>query len=156
MNQLTALERNKIWDDFLAAWPVSRVKSMTLEEYTQAGGRDTFTYWIEGGTQDLGSIWGGSAFKFGIYHMNPSRADKEYDAGTMHKSDGDYAWYSRTGDTREEVFRITKQRILDVIEAVRSNRLEDIGPLGLGRAIKWKNRRSIPGSYGIASASHIQ
>jgi MoxR-like ATPase len=150
MNQLTALERDKIWDNFLAAWPVSRVRTMSLEEYSQAGGRDTFTYWIEGGTQDLGSIWGGSAFKFGIYHMNPSREDKGYEAETMYKSDAEYAWYSKIGNTRDEAFQITKQRILDVIEAVQSDQLEDIGPIGLGRAIKWKvaalyqNRRQLP------------
>ena len=138
MNQPTAIERNKIWDDFLAAWPVSRVKSMTLEEYTQAGGRDTFTYWIEGHTDKLASIWGGSAFKFGIYHMDPRRKDKTYVDSSTYKSDGEYAWYSKIGTSREEAFAVTKQRILDVIAAVQSNHLEAIGPLGLGRAIKWK------------------
>lgn len=150
MNQPTALERNKIWDDFLAAWPVSRVKSMTLEEYTQAGGRDTFTYWIEGRTDKLGSIWGGSAFKFGIYHMDPRRKEKTYVDNSMYKSDGVYAWYSKSGLTREEAFAVTKKVILDVIDAVQVNNLEAIGPLGLGRAIKWKiaslyqNRLELP------------
>ena len=58
---------NEAWDDFLAAWPPSRVRQMTLEEYTNPAKDDAFIYWIESRLDKLGSIWGGSAFKFGIY-----------------------------------------------------------------------------------------
>ncbi len=40
---------------------------MTLEEYTNANKDDAFIYWLEARLNDLGGIWGGSAFKFGIY-----------------------------------------------------------------------------------------
>ena len=40
---------------------------MTLEEYTNLDKDDAFIYWIESRLDKLGSIWGGSAFKFGIY-----------------------------------------------------------------------------------------
>jgi hypothetical protein len=100
MSQNKNIDRDKIWDEFLKAWPIERVRTMTLEEYSQAKNRDTFTYWIEAGTQDLGSIWGGSAFKFGIYHMNPDRIEKEYKPGTPYKSDGDLIRLNfRTGST---------------------------------------------------------
>lgn len=138
MNQKSASERDAIWDAFLKIWPKSRVEKMTLEEYSRIGDKDSFTYWLEAGTQDLGSIWGGSAFKFGIYHMNPARPDKEYASGSMHKSDGEYAWYARMGSNRDEVYRIIKERILLVIEAVQSGRLEEISPVELGRALRWK------------------
>lgn len=32
---------------------------MTLDEYTQAGSKDSFSYWIESRLHELGSIWGG-------------------------------------------------------------------------------------------------
>jgi 5-methylcytosine-specific restriction protein B len=62
-----------LWDEFLTVWPAPRLATMTLDEYTQAGSKDSFTYWIESRLDELGSIWGGSAFKFGVF----SRKDTE-------------------------------------------------------------------------------
>jgi 5-methylcytosine-specific restriction protein B len=60
-------ERQTIWDRFLQRWPHEALGQMTLEQYTQSGGKDCFVYWLEVLTEKLGSMWGGSAFKFGIY-----------------------------------------------------------------------------------------
>ena len=38
-----------LWDEFLSVWPASRLATMTLDEYSQAGSKDSFTYWIESG-----------------------------------------------------------------------------------------------------------
>ncbi len=49
---------------------------MTSEEYTgisSEGERDDFTYWLENRLENMGSIWGGASFKFGIYRRNDSR-----------------------------------------------------------------------------------
>ena len=56
-----------LWGEFLAKWPRTRLSTMTLDDYTQVGSKDSFTYWIESHLQDMGSIWGGSAFKFGVF-----------------------------------------------------------------------------------------
>ena len=58
----------QVWDYFLAEWPVERVQQMSLEEYTNPNRDDAFIYWLEKRLETLGSIWGGSAFKFGIYY----------------------------------------------------------------------------------------
>ncbi|MDF1653425.1 hypothetical protein P1J24_32075, partial [Pseudomonas aeruginosa] len=71
---------DKQWSDFLLRWPLESLSELTLEQYTQAGDSNTFTYWLEVATEELGSIWGGSAFKFGIY----SRNDKSPKAGDQH------------------------------------------------------------------------
>ena len=34
-----------LWDEFLRAWPLARLSTMTLDDYTQAGSKDSFTYW---------------------------------------------------------------------------------------------------------------
>ena len=60
------------WDAFLREWPIERLRKMTLREYSAAGDGNTFTAWIESRLDQIGSIWGGSSFKFGIY----SRRDK--------------------------------------------------------------------------------
>ena len=56
-------EDYKRWDEFLAKWPLEKLEQMTLEEYTNAGSKESFTYWIEANLENLGSIWGGSDFK---------------------------------------------------------------------------------------------
>jgi len=38
----------------------TRLATMTLDEYSQAGSKDSFTYWIESRLDEMGSIWGGS------------------------------------------------------------------------------------------------
>lgn len=96
---------DKQWSDFLLRWPLESLSELTLEQYTQAGDSNTFTYWLEVATEELGSIWGGSAFKFGIY----SRKDKSPKAGDQHtRYSTDYAWVSKYGDSAESAFARVK------------------------------------------------
>ena len=82
------------WSDFLDAWPSERVREMALEEYTNSDRADAFIYWLEARLDMLGSIWGGSAFKFGIYH----RSDTEPKKTSRGRMWGDtYAWLTKFG-----------------------------------------------------------
>ena len=36
----------ELWDEFLNVWPLARLATMTLDDYTQAGSKGSFTYWI--------------------------------------------------------------------------------------------------------------
>lgn len=56
-----------LWREFLQVWPLERLREMTLAEYTTAGDKDCFVYWLEFRLVDYGSIAGGSAFKFAIF-----------------------------------------------------------------------------------------
>ena len=60
----------QLWTEFLTAWPASRVREMTLDQYTNLDKDDAFVYWLEKRTEALGSVWGGSAFKWGVYRRN--------------------------------------------------------------------------------------
>lgn len=53
-------------EQFLAAWPISSLSTMTLDQYTNLKKDDAFTYWVEARVGELGSIWGHNVFKFGI------------------------------------------------------------------------------------------
>lgn len=65
---------------------------MTLDEYMLAGSRDSFTYWIESRLDELGSIWGGSAFKFGVF----SRRDTKVRESAENRSYSDtHGWCNR-------------------------------------------------------------
>jgi 5-methylcytosine-specific restriction protein B len=56
-----------LWREFLQVWPLERLRTMTLQEYTTAGDKNCFIYWLEFRLGEYGSIAGGSAFKFWIF-----------------------------------------------------------------------------------------
>lgn len=125
-----------LWDEFLSVWPISRLATISLDEYTQAGSKDTFTYWIESRLDELGSIWGGSAFKFGVF----SRKDidnKTSDAKLSYSET--YAWYSSLGATAEEAFDKVRGYVLEVATFAARGDLDSIEKFEhLGEAYKWK------------------
>ena len=126
---------NQRWNEFIELWPLSRVKEMTIEEYTQAGSKDTFTYWLEARLDGLGSIRGGSAFKFGIFN----RKDRSARTNTNFSMYTDeYGWHPKYGDTPEAAFIQVRELIVEVIDACQANRLEKIDAIDLGDAYKWK------------------
>lgn len=128
-------DANKLWDEFLAAWPVERVKAMTLSEYTNVGNNDTFTYWLESRLDPLGSIWGGSSFKFGVYERKNTNLAESGSGRTFGEK---YAWYSKYGDTADQAFSKVKSLIIEVIEAASIGDLESIDQIDIGDAYKWK------------------
>ena len=131
------MENQKLYDlrdEFLRTWPLERVKRMAIEEYTNLNKKDSFCYWLESITQDLGSIWGGSAFKFGIY----KRKDKKREFEKNALSDGEYAWLTKYGKTRDEAFEKVKSIIIDIIEKSQARDFKAIEPIDLGNATKWK------------------
>jgi 5-methylcytosine-specific restriction protein B len=125
----------QLWDSFIARWDIDKLKSMTLEQYTQVGNDDSFTYWLEGRTESLGSIWGGSAFKFGIYHRD-NHDPKPSERGRIFGEN--YAWYEKYGQTAEEAFEKVRSIVVSIAEASREGRFNDIEAIDLGQAVKWK------------------
>ena len=121
--------------DFIKEWPIERLKKMTLNEYSNSDKETAFIYWLEAITEHTGSIWGGSAFKFGIYRRKNTETWAEKD---MTKTDGVYGWYSKFGNTAEEAFNKVKEIILVIANASINLELEKIDNLELGDAVKWK------------------
>lgn len=127
--------RESLWREFLKQWPAERLRTMTLTEYSKAGDQSCFTYWLESKTEALGSVWGGSAFKFGIY----ARDDKSRkEDGTSRCYSDDYAWYKKFGATQEEAFVQVRSAIISIVDAVTSGDLKAIESSQLGPAISWK------------------
>jgi 5-methylcytosine-specific restriction protein B len=140
-------EREALWDKFLQRWPLEKLNQITLPEYTKAGDSDCFTYgWLEQTTENLGSIWGGSAFKFGVYSRK-DKSDKKDGAGKSYSTE--YGWYSKYGTTPEAAFERVRAIIVEIANAARSGSLDTIENADLGAAIKWKiaflyQDRSVP------------
>lgn len=120
---------------FLIAWPIEKLEQMALEEYTNID-KTSFCYWLEHITRDLGSIVGGSSYKFGIYKRSGNSEVKEKSNRT---TDGDYAWFKKYGENnKEEAFETIRGIIIKIANSAQSNKLESIDAIDLGNAYKWK------------------
>lgn len=124
-----------LWDEFLSVWPASRLATMTLDEYSQAGSKDSFTYWIESGLDELGSIWGGSAFKFGVFSRKDTE-DKKSDAKLSYSDT--HGWYTSLGTTAEDAFEKVRGYVVQLAALAAQGDLDGIEALNLGEAFKWK------------------
>lgn len=125
-----------LWDEFLNTWPASRLKTMSLDEYIHAGSKDSFTYWIESRLDKMGSIWGGSAFKFSVF----SRKDtKEKTSDTKLSYSDSHGWYSSLGATVDEAFETVRGYVAQVADLAAQGDVDGIEAFKhLGEAFKWK------------------
>jgi len=129
-------EQYALWDEFLSVWPASRLATMTLDDYSQAGSKDSFTYWIESRLDELGSIWGGSAFKFGVFSRKNLEARESADNRSYSDAHG---WYSSLGATAEEAFENVRGYVVQVAALAANGDLDGIEAFDhLGEATKWK------------------
>jgi len=108
---------------------------MSLEEYTNLNRDDAFVYWLETRTEELGSIWGGSAFKFGIYRREKTES-KDPSAGRIWGDE--FAWMRKYGETAEAAFSTVRSRLVEIVESVRAGNLEAVDEVDFSPAVKWK------------------
>ncbi|MFO1253656.1 MAG: AAA family ATPase [Inhella sp.] len=130
-------DRETLWTQFLQRWPLDRLASMTLRDYNQAGEDDHFCRWLEKRTEALGSIWGGSSLKFGIYSRSSS-ATKEPSAQKGVMQDEHYGWYAKYGRTAEEAFAAIRALIVQTARAARAGRLDEVEGIDLWPIVRRK------------------
>lgn len=124
------------WDEFLRVWPASRLATMELDEYTKAGSKESFTYWMEFGLEELGSIRGGASFKFGVFSRDDT---KNKPSGSVRSYSDTHGWFSSLGNTAEEAFEKVRSHITQVVDLAAKGDLKGIDDFKhLGRAFKWK------------------
>lgn len=135
MSKAKGKNKRELWEVFLATWPPERIRTMKLEEYTNLSKSDSFCYWMESRTEPLGSIWGGSSYKFGIYKRDNTEKN---DSRNAYLSDGEYAWLKKYGPNAETAFQTVKEKITAAVEAASSDNLPLVDTIKLGPAFKWK------------------
>lgn len=133
---MSDLDRKQLFKQFQEAFPIESLKDMTLDKYTNLNKDDSFCFWLESRTHHLGSIWGGTSYKFGIYKYN--KRPNENDSRITF--DDNYAWYSKYGKTTpEEAFDVVRNTIVTIAEHASKGELEAIDKIDLlGDSIKWK------------------
>ena len=130
---MTSTEAKKLYNEFQSKFPLEKIKNLKLEEYTNLNREDSFCYWLEKKTESLGSIWGGSAYKFGIFKISG-----EIKPSNKALNDGVYAWYKKYGDTRDEAYQSILSNIIKVAEAAQHKNFSLIDTIDLGISYKWK------------------
>lgn len=138
---------SELYDEFLNRYPLDSLHEMTLDEYTNTD-RTSFCFRLESKTQELGSIWGGSSYKFGIYRY----AKTPKGTGGWLRSDDMYAWYGKYGDSREEAYARVNSLVTEVATLASKGDFESIDYIDLGPAVKWKiaflySNRSLVGIF---------
>ena len=138
MTELSSGDCFKIWSQFITRWPIEKLQNLTLEEYNSLGDKDSFCYWLESKTEDLGSMWGGSAFKFGIFEYNKQN-DKET-ADTSFLKDDRYKWVKKYGATAIDAFNKIKEVVAKISRAklleLAQTKLPDLNAYDVEAAIK--------------------
>lgn len=133
---LSVAEREKVWDDFLAAWPLQRLSGMSLAEYSTVGDKNCLTHWLESRTEPLGSIWGGAAFKFGIFERKKVEMPETDDASVTYTPT--HAWFSKYGPDAATAFAAVRKEVVAAAQAASRGDARAVGDVDLGPVFKWK------------------
>lgn len=130
------IERRSLYQQFQKAFPIESLKDMPLEKYTNLNRDDSFCYWLESKTYNLGSIWGGTSFKFGIYMFLKPPSNSVFEM----QMDDKYAWYAKYNkDTAIEAFHFVRNAVVAIAEYARKGELEAIDKIDtFGDVFKWK------------------
>ena len=129
------MDKHKLLAQFLETWSLDRLRNMTIEEYTNLNKSDSFCYWLEQKTNELGGITGGSSFKFGIYKRNNTEKVISTSNGL---TDGEYAWFDKYGQTRDEAFETVRSIIVQIAQLATDKEFDKIDQIDLGESTKWK------------------
>lgn len=124
-----------LWGEFVDTWTIEKLNGMDLLSYSKVGDKSTFTSWLENRLDQMGSIWGGSSFKFGIFSRK-DKSEKE-DGGGASYSD-DFGWYSKYGAEEQSAFQAVKATVIAIAEAARRGDLAAIENIDFGEVVKWK------------------
>lgn len=129
-------DNKSIYEAFNKNFPLETLGQLPLDKYNNLNRSDSFCYWLESKTYHLGSIWGGSSYKFGIYAYNakPKAGDPRI------VFDDHYAWYSRyKAETAEDAWKIVRNDLVRIATWSREGKFEEIDKdKSFGEVVKWK------------------
>ncbi|GAA0892631.1 hypothetical protein GCM10009122_23100 [Fulvivirga kasyanovii] len=120
-------------EKFLSRWSLEKVKRLTLQEYSDTRNTDTFTYWLEFGSDELGRITGVHANKFGIW-----KRKKDEPLSSTYLTNHQYAWYRKYGNTEEDAFSKVLSLVIFIIESAQTGNFHQIDTVDIHAFVKWK------------------
>lgn len=123
----------KLHSDFINLFPLETLKQLPLEKYTNLKRDDSFCYWLEAVAHELGSIWGGNAYKFGIFKYDKKPKDNS------NYFDEEYAWQNRFGSDKTEAYSKIIEGLCDIADAAAKGDFARVDSnKTYGDVCKWK------------------
>lgn len=117
--------------EFMRAFPVARLSSMRLSEYSIGRGRDTFCSWVEPRTKEWAFITGATAHKFGIY-FGVEKHDQETPRYRVTAKVAD----SETNPSK--AFRVLRRKLLKLLDDGKQLRFDAIDESDLSQMFRAK------------------
>ena len=129
--------RHPIILKFQEIWPMEKLETMSLEEYTNLE-KTSFTYWLERETREVGGSGVGSSFSFRIYR----RSNKSTVYSRENRmTDGEYCWFTDLGDTPQLVFPKVRDLVVEIVKASGEGNYQKVLNVEygkFGKALQWK------------------
>jgi hypothetical protein len=115
-NQSRYRELEKLRKEFVSKFEPSQIPLMSLDDYVEGkGSKESFCYWVEWKTADLGHIQGSNASKFGVFF---DKKRQSYEFISRFESEG-----AAVGILREEISRLLEAGSANNLEAIRKVKL---------------------------------
>lgn len=117
---------------FLDIWPAERIDIMTIDEYCDLSDHNSFCYWLEYGSYNLGEIGDNPLTKFELWKP---KEDKDF---VRYFYDGRYAWNKQKGPTADAAFETIRKEIKQIIQFAQQGDLAQIDFVDFQLIPKWK------------------
>lgn len=119
--------------EFVNKFSIDKIKNMEIDEYVlgKENYKNTFCYWVETKTRELGSIQGSTSLKFGLYFTGK----KEVTRGT--KDEDGYVFIKKYAN-RHEAFENIKSELIKLIVAGANSDYETINACEITPMFKGK------------------
>lgn len=113
--------------EFIHAFPMNKLKNISLDEYVIGKNTPSFCAWVEPKTKTWANIMGATALKFGIYYGK-----------TASDTARQYRFSQKFGNSKEEAFHNVKNALLLLVNAGKSKDFEAIDENPLSQMFKAK------------------
>lgn len=132
---------------FIKAFPLKRLRDLTVDDYVIGKGTDSFCAYVEPKTKAWANIQGATASKFGIYFGKTKSAPKKQ-----------YRFTRKFGANKSEAFQEVKVALLDLVKAGKSKNFSAIDSNGLSQMFKAKILSLyFPDNYiNVCSSEHLE
>ncbi len=123
--------------DFLTRWSINNIKKMKLSDYVSIKDmkyKNTFTYYLEYKTKNLGEIGGVPMTKFAIYQTK-----KDIGMRWFKKTTNNYAYNTKLRNNIKSAFESLKNQILEIVQNAQKGDFSNLEEsTGLFPMIKFK------------------
>lgn len=133
--------------DFLRAFPINRLRKITLNDYVIGKGTASFCARVEAKTKAWANIQGATAYKFGIYYGKTKSDPKQK-----------YRYTKKFGTTKMKAFNAVKKSLFALLAAGKSMKFQEIDNNPLSQMFKAKILSLYyPETYlNVCSSEHLE